>query len=175
MAIPRSRYALAFSLSLSLSLSLYLSLSSFQGVLPFTARLDGANDGSAGDFAILLTTFGGVFMAALATVRYVTRGYIFHAEELKWEWLGDDSVLVTKFGDEVIGTVVLGWEKGEKGTRRKKSGKGIVRGWTVRLKYRHKGVGRVLLEEAVKLVNEKGGDGIEFAEDHASMLDEIYL
>ena len=114
-------------------------------------------------------------MVALATVRYVTRDYIFHAEELKWEWLGDDSVLVTKYGNDVIGTVVLGWEKGEKGTRRKKSGKGIIRGWTVRLKYRHKGVGRALLEEAVKLVNERGGDGIEFAEDHASMLDEIHF
>jgi len=128
-----------------------------------------------GDLALLFTTFGGVFMVALAMVRYITREYIFHAEGLKWDWLGDDSVLVTKFGDEVIGTVVLGWEKGEKGTRRKKSGKGIVRGWSVRLKYRHKGIGRALLEEAVKLVNEKGGDGIEFAEDHASMFDEVYL
>lgn len=117
---------------------------------------------------MLFTTFSGVVISFLAAIQFITRGYIFHAERLKWEWLGEDTVLVTKFGDEVIGAVVLGWEKGEKGTRRKKSGRGIVRAWTVRLKYRHKGVGRALLEETVKLAGERGGDGIEFAEDHAS-------
>lgn len=123
-----------------------------------------------GDWTVLLTTAGGVIMALLAAVQWLTRGYIAHAESFKYEWLGDDTVLVTKFGDEIIGTVVLGWEKGEKGSRRKRSGKGIVRAWTVRLRYRHKGIGRALLEEAVKIVGEKGGDGIEFAEDHASEL-----
>lgn len=120
------------------------------------------------DLTIIFTTLSGLIMTYLATVRLVTRGYIAHAEELKWEWLNDDTVIITKFGDDVIAVVVLGWEKGEKGTRRKKSGRGIIRAWTVRYKYRHKGVGRALLEETVKLVGERGGDGIEFAEDHAS-------
>lgn len=119
---------------------------------------------------MVFTTVAGVAVSFLAAVQYLTRGYLFHAEKLKWEWLGEDTVIVTKFGDEVIGAVVLGWEKGEKGTRRKKSGRGIVRAWTVRLKYRHKGVGQALLEETVKVVGERGGDGIEFAEDHASKL-----
>jgi GNAT superfamily N-acetyltransferase len=117
---------------------------------------------------IILTTFSGIIMSYLATIRVLTRGYVTHAEKLKYSWLDDTTVIVTKFGEEIIGTVVLGWEKGEKGSRRKKSGRGVIRAWTVRLKYRHKGIGRALLEETVKVVGEKGGDGVGFAEDHAS-------
>ena len=43
-----------------------------------------------------------------------------------------------------------------------------MRGWTVKLKYRGKGVGKGLLEEAVKVAGERGADGIVFAADHAS-------
>lgn len=38
----------------------------------------------------------------------------------------------------------------------------------MKLKYRGKGVGEGLLEEAVKVAGEKGADGILFAGDHAS-------
>lgn len=46
----------------------------------------------------------------------------------------------------------------------------VIRAWSVRQKYRRKEVGSALLEDAIKLGNEKGwtSDGIEFAEDHAN-------
>jgi len=46
----------------------------------------------------------------------------------------------------------------------------VIRAWTVKLKYRHKGIGESLLEEAVKIAGEKGADGVVFDTDHASKL-----
>ena len=124
------------------------------------------------DLPVIFTTFGGLVMAGLVGVRTVTKGYIARAEDIGFDWLGDgdNTLIVTRFGDITVGACVVGWERGEKGTRRKKSGRGLVRAWTVKLRYRRRGVGRALLEEAVDLVNQKGGDGIVFADDHASML-----
>jgi hypothetical protein len=125
---------------------------------------------SSSDLPLLFTTAAGVVMASFAAVKWMSSGYIEHAESINWNWLvADDQVLITKFGDEVIGTCVLGWEKGEgRGNRRKTWGKGVVKGWAVRMRYREKGVGSALLEEAVKVVEKKGGDEIIFADDHAS-------
>jgi len=121
------------------------------------------------DLAIILTTGAGLTMVALVTVRWLTGGYLFEAEEINWDWLGDDQILITKFGDEVIASLVLGWEKGEgRGNRRKKWGRGVIRGWAVRLRYRGKGVGTELLEEAVRNVERRGGEEIVFADDHAN-------
>lgn len=125
-----------------------------------------------------LMILGGVSMTILALVRYSTREYIFAAEEIKREWIGeDDSVIVTKYGDEIIGTAVISWEEsatsssgGKKRPGKNSNIKGVLRGWTVRLRYRNKGVGRALLEEAVDLVRSKGGEELEVAEDHANSL-----
>jgi GNAT superfamily N-acetyltransferase len=119
------------------------------------------------DLVQIFISFGGISMAALAATRYLTRHYIFAAEDLKWSWLDEtDTMLLTRFGKEAIGVLVLAWEKGEK--KRKKSGKGLIKAWTTKLRYRHKGVGRALLEEAVEIVNQRGGYDIDFTEDHAS-------
>jgi len=118
------------------------------------------------DLPLVLTTFGGLSMVGLVAVRYLTGRYIFLAESINWEWLGDDTLLITKFGDQVIGALVLAWVSAE-GKRRRKGGRGSIRAWTVKLKYRGKGVGTALLEEAAKLTGERGGECIEFAEDHA--------
>ncbi|KAK3067106.1 hypothetical protein LTS18_001305 [Coniosporium uncinatum] len=108
-------------------------------------------------------------MSALVAIRFFTRHYIFLAEETEWAgWLGEDQVLVAKWGDEVIGACVLGWLRDEGKGKRRKSGRGEIRAWTVRLKYRGKGVGRGLLEEAVEVVNRKGGEWLDFAEGHAN-------
>jgi ribosomal protein S18 acetylase RimI-like enzyme len=123
---------------------------------------------SRGDVFIAGTTCAGVIMTGLAAYRYLTQDYLFAAESINWEWLGDAEVIVTKFGEEVIGTVMVEWVSGEGRQKRKKSWRGEIRAWTVRLKYRRKGVGGALLEEAVKEAKKKGAETIEFADDHAS-------
>jgi hypothetical protein len=122
----------------------------------------------ASDVPLLFTTAAGITMGFLVTVRWLTQGYLFHAEEINWDWLADDQILITKFGDDIIGALVLRWEKGEGRGNRKKKGRGVIRAWTIKLRYRGKGVGAGLLEDAVKAVEKRGGDEIVFADDHAS-------
>ena len=114
------------------------------------------------------TTCAGVIMAALAGARYTTKGYLYAAEEISWEWLGDADIMITKFGEEVIGTVIVDWVSGESRQKRKEAWKGEILAWTVKRKYRNKGVGSALLEETVKEAKKKGAETIEFAENHAS-------
>ncbi|EOD51279.1 putative acetyltransferase protein [Neofusicoccum parvum UCRNP2] len=126
-----------------------------------------------GDLPVVLTTAAGVTMALLVAVRLATSGYIHHAESVNWSFLDEaaDSVIVTRFGGQVIGALVLGWagpsSTGNKAARRRK-GRGVIKAWTVKLRYRGKGVGTGLLEEAVKETVRRGGEGVEFAEDHAN-------
>lgn len=80
-------------------------------------------------------------------------------------------MLVTRFGEEVIGVCLVEWVSGETGSgraKRKRAWRGEIRAWTVRLKYRGKGVGSALLEVAVGEARRKGAAGLEFAEGHAS-------
>ena len=122
--------------------------------------------GMYGRFALTAT---GLVILTCAFVRQVTMNYASAAEDFSMMWLVDDQILVSKFGGAVIGALVFGWEKGEgRGNRRKKWGKGVVRAWTVKQKYRGKGVGTELLEDAVRETAKRGGDEIVFAEDHAS-------
>lgn len=119
------------------------------------------------DIGKVFTTSAGLLMAAMATVRWLTNPYILAAEETHIGLLDDADVLVTKFGEEIIGAVIMGWVNGEtKGKRRK--WRAEIRGWAVRIRYRGKGEGVALLTEAVILAKKKGADGIEFAPDHAS-------
>jgi GNAT superfamily N-acetyltransferase len=121
---------------------------------------------------LIATTVGGMTMSFLIAVRWATARYLTLAEDINWEWLGEDKLIVVKWGEEVIGALVLGWAdsdaaKKPRGGRRRR-GKAVVRAWTVRTKYRGKGVGEGLLEEAVKVAGERGADGILFEGDHAS-------
>ncbi|KAF2659198.1 hypothetical protein K491DRAFT_689553 [Lophiostoma macrostomum CBS 122681] len=124
------------------------------------------------DILILGTTAGGITMAALVAVRLAVGGYLSYAEEINMDWLGDDRVIVVTWGEEIIGSLVLGWADNSEGAKkrgtRRRRGKAVVRAWTVRLKYRGKGVGEGLLEEAVKIAGERGADGIIFDRDHAN-------
>ncbi|KAF2248744.1 hypothetical protein BU26DRAFT_518961 [Trematosphaeria pertusa] len=124
------------------------------------------------DLYLLGTTIGGITMACLTAVRFATGGYLTLAEEINWDWLGDDRLIVVKWGEEVIGALVLGWADAEAAKKlrggRRRRGKAVVRAWTVKLKYRGKGVGEGLLEEAVKVAGERGADGIVFERDHAN-------
>jgi hypothetical protein len=134
------------------------------------------------DVGILFTTGGGVTMALFLACRMVTGGYISAAEALSWGFLQDeetaeeDVVIGATFGEEVIGALVLRVENakagGKRGGKRAKAQacNAIIRAWTVRLRYRNKGVGRGLLEEAVRLARERGGRDVKvgFARDHAN-------
>ncbi|KAF2121570.1 hypothetical protein BDV96DRAFT_609598 [Lophiotrema nucula] len=116
------------------------------------------------------TTAGGMLMIYLVAVRMATAGYLALAENINWEWIGDDKLIIVKWGEDVIGALVLGWadEGQKKKNARRRRGKAVVRAWTVKLKYRGKGVGDGLLEEAVKVAGERGADGIVFDEGHAN-------
>lgn len=120
------------------------------------------------DNVAVATTCSGIIFACLAGVRILTQNYLWRAEKINWEWLGDADVIVTKFGDDLIGAAIVEWVSGESKTRRKKAWRGEIRGWTVKMRYRKKGVGAQLLEEAVKESKKKGAESLEFAEEHAS-------
>lgn len=138
------------------------------------------------DFGIALTLFAGVVMAYLLAIRYFTSGYIQIAESLGWDWLvspdtGDeDVVIVTRFGSELIGALFLrlepssspaGHHRGKRrGTQSLRGGKGVIRAWTTKLRYRGKGVGADMLQEAVRVTRERCGRDAEvgFAAEHAN-------
>ncbi|KAK0121647.1 hypothetical protein ONS95_009935 [Cadophora gregata] len=139
------------------------------------------------DLGIVFTTGAGVTMACLVAVRGATGGYLALAEEIGWGFVrsedgsGEEDLMVgSYFGEELIGALVLrlernggggspnGKRKGKGGG--KSGGNGVVRAWTVRNKYRGKGVGTELLEEAVRITKEKLGNsaGVGFAAEHAN-------
>jgi hypothetical protein len=135
------------------------------------------------DLALLFTTCAGVTMACLIAVRGMTSGYITLAEELSWKFIQneeneEDLLIGSRFGDDIIGALVLRLERPGLGTgnwnghgkKRAKGGKGVVRAWTVKMKYRGTGVGTELLEEAVKITRETLGNSAEigFAAEHAN-------
>ncbi len=129
------------------------------------------------DIPLLLCTFAGATMAALVAVRAATGDYLSKAEELTWRWLKpdgpnaeQDTILVTQYGDEVMAALVLRLPPSTPARKKRPAGKAYIRGWTVRLRFRGKGVGRALLEEAVLVARERAGKDVEvvFADDHAN-------
>ncbi len=131
------------------------------------------------DFPVFLTTTTGIIMAFLLAVRVASGPYLTHAENINWNWLVEGSslagnsdtnkknkgeeliVLVTKWGEEIIGALAMRLSKRDR--------RAYIKAWTVKLRFRGKEIGRGLLEEAVKIaVSEKGCRGIEFEEEHAS-------
>jgi GNAT superfamily N-acetyltransferase len=138
---------------------------------------------SADDVGIFLTTAAGITMAGLITVRGVTGDYLAQAELMNFGFLKEDKlpseeedlVVVEKYGDTIVGALVLRLEAKDAGSPRKgrgkakKGGQALVRAWTVLLKYRGKGVGMGLLEKAVDVARERLGKEVEvgFAEGHA--------
>ncbi len=116
-------------------------------------------------------------MAGLVGVRWAGSRYIGLAEGVNWDsWVdggGEEDVwVVTRWGEDVVGVVVLRFVREEGLVRGRRKGgrlRGMIRAWTVKLRYRRKGVGRGLLEEGVKVCVGRGVDVMEFAGDHASM------
>lgn len=124
------------------------------------------------EWLVVGTTIGGITMTFLIFIRWMTGGYIGLAEDIDMDWLSDDRLIVVKWGEDIIGALVLGWADNDAAKKRgrRRRGKAVIRAWTVKLKYRHKGIGESLLEEAVKIAGEKGADGVLFDTNHASKL-----
>ena len=133
--------------------------------------------GSSSDLALVGTTWAGCVMAGLLLVRWVTHGYLDMAEEVgTWKWLykgrRDDEIIMTKFGNRVIGVLILRIGRGEssptsRGNRNKKKSFASIRAWVVVPRYQRKGIGGGLLEEAVRICRERGCTPT-FADDHAN-------
>ena len=130
----------------------------------------------------LMTSAGGTIMIELAAVRYFTRGYIFAAETINWNWLLESppsanhsrSNSNSSNNGHKRGSSSNGHKRGRSNTTEepvimvtkwggeiigalvirvsKRERKAYVRAWTVLRRYRGKGVGRSLLEEGVKRV-----------------------
>ncbi len=146
------------------------------------------------DVGTALMLGSGSIMTYLIAIRFATSGYLRAAEGLTWDFLTpggqgsgepEDLVLGTRYGPDMVGALVLRLERpssdnntGSNGGRRKahsrqnslKGGKGVIRAWTTRLRYRGRGVGGDLLREAVRLTRERCGKDAEvgFAQEHAN-------
>ena len=129
-------------------------------------------------------------MTGLISVRYLVAGYIYEAERVgTWKWLketdegagqqGSSEVLVTRFGEEIIGCLVYRTQSSDpEKSPAKKSRKNatadagnvkcMIRAWTVRQRYRGREIGLGLLEEVVRVCREKGWQGPEFDANHAN-------
>jgi hypothetical protein len=142
-------------------------------------------DGTRGSYGIIATTYAGIIMAVLLSVRWASGGYIDLAEDVgTWKWLDKgsttgkvDDIILTKFGEEAIGALVLRRVRSDDGgniaaprKRRQNSAgsKGVIRAWTVKNRYRRKGIGLGLLEEAIKVCVDRGWSGPAYADDHAN-------
>ncbi|KAF2219112.1 hypothetical protein BDZ85DRAFT_206664 [Elsinoe ampelina] len=133
---------------------------------------------SSSDVGIVATTLAGVAMAALVSVRWACGGYIDAAERVGEGWIEGRDVWVSRYGEEIIGAVVVGWEDGGGAGRRRGSSasdngregrrrRAEIVAWTVRLRYRGKGIGEGLLEAVVDEARARGGE-VGFAEGHAN-------
>jgi ribosomal protein S18 acetylase RimI-like enzyme len=172
-----------------------LSLSAVVALLAMVINI--LYKGNLSDWALVGTTGTGVVMAVLISVRWAVGGYVDEAERVgTWAWLNggrdntmvgkEDDVLLTRFGNEVIGAIVFRGVReaadpgpaGPKKSRRQPLGasakansgvRAVIRAWTVKQRYRGRGVGTGLLEEVIKVIKERGwGAGIGFADDHAN-------
>ncbi|KAK1531393.1 acetyltransferase [Colletotrichum paranaense] len=144
-----------------------------------------------GDIGLAFTLFSGVIMTYLLAIRWATSGYLPLAEQMSWSFIRphpdasadeEDLVLGTRFGNELVGALVLHLEPASPavastfGSRRRnkassfRGGKGIIRAWTTKLRYRGKGVGTDMLDEAVRITRERCGKDAEvgFALEHAN-------
>ncbi|KAH8808832.1 acetyltransferase [Xylogone sp. PMI_703] len=135
------------------------------------------------DVGAFVTTWSGLTMGVLVLIRGQTSGYIHLAEAFGWNFARnpdteeEDIIIGSRYGEQLIGAAILRLERAggssAPSTRRKssyKGGKGVIRAWTVRIRYRRAGVGTELLEEAVRVTREKCGKDAEigFAAEHAN-------
>lgn len=125
----------------------------------------GANVGK--DITTMITIYPGIVITYLVAIRYFTSSYIRIAEETDWlDWLKsndvEDSIIGARFGEEIIGAVVLRLNKSDNTA--------LIRGWTTKSRYRRRGLGGDVLRESIKIAKRALGRDctVEFADDHAN-------
>ncbi|KAG5953706.1 hypothetical protein E4U53_003498 [Claviceps sorghi] len=140
------------------------------------------------DASRALMLASGLTMLYLAAIRFVSSSYAALADKMNQDWLRadyggqDDLVLGAKSGSLLVGALVLRLEPNKRSctstpSKRKnrsrsaslKGGKGIIRAWAMTPSHRGKGIGKELLDEAVRYTKDKCGKDaqIGFALEHA--------
>lgn len=154
-----------------------ITIAAYIGLLAVTTQLLYK---TRADLGVLFTTVAGVTMACLVGVRSATAGYITLAEDMSWKYLqnedgSEDIIIGSRYGEDVIGALILRLERGcqspsKRKAKNKSGGKGVVRAWTTKMRYRGTGIGTDLLQEAVRVTREKLGNSAEigFAAEHAN-------
>ena len=107
-------------------------------------------------------------LAGLGTIHYITHPYVSLASSITSSWLTppptspgkskseDPLILVSKYGDAIVGALVLRVVKRER--------KAYVRAWAVDKEYRGRGIGSSLLEQGVRVAWGRGARAVGFEE-----------
>ncbi|KAG5980208.1 hypothetical protein E4U55_004281 [Claviceps digitariae] len=140
------------------------------------------------DASRALMLASGLTMLYLAAIRSLSSTYATLADNMDQDWLQsdyggqDDLILGAKAGPLLVGALVLRLEPNKRAStsspyKRKnrsrsaslKGGKGIIRAWTIAPSHRAKGIGKELLNEAVRYTKDKCGKDAQvgFAQAHA--------
>ena len=113
----------------------------------------------------------GMIMCVLAGIRYLVKPYQDLAEQINWIWLGDDEMMIAKYGETVIGSCIyrIEFSNGKKGSSSSSSSSNskrlLIRAWTTRPRERRRGIGRGTLEKVVEIAKQKSCQSVEFAPD----------
>ncbi|GAB0138836.1 hypothetical protein EsDP_00007058 [Epichloe bromicola] len=156
-------------------------------------RLAYAN-GTERDASRALLLASGLAMLYFAAIRFLTSHYSTLADKIDRDWLRADGrggeqqhdvvdvVLGAKAGQVLVGALVLRLEPRRAPTaspskRRNRSrsaslkgGMGVIRAWTTTASHRGRGIGKELLDEAVRYTKDKCGKDarVGFAQEHAN-------
>ncbi|PFH62809.1 hypothetical protein XA68_11821 [Ophiocordyceps unilateralis] len=126
------------------------------------------------DLGACLVAVSGLVMAYLAAIRLYTAPFLRLAEGFDCASFVSgpngvqDVILVARFGDDIIGTLIL--RLPPSAAEVDMPAQGLIRAWTTRLRYRGKGVGADLLRYAVAATRAICGDtaSLAFDPDHAN-------
>ncbi|KAG5999945.1 hypothetical protein E4U21_006097 [Claviceps maximensis] len=142
------------------------------------------------DASRALMLASGLTMLYLAAVRFLSSTYATLADNMDQDWFRaghanvghDDLILGAKAGSLLVGVLVLRLEPNKRAStsspfKRKnrsrsaslKGGRGIIRAWAVTPSHRGKGIGKQLLDAAVRYAKDKCGKDAQvgFAQEHA--------
>lgn len=164
--------------------SLVALLSSWAAIYRFVYM----SDMEERDASRALMLASGLTMLYLAAIRFLSSTYATLADSMDRNWLRapyggqDDLILGAKVGPLLVGALVLRLEPSKRAStvsphKRKnrsrsaslKGGKGIIRAWTMASSHRERGIGKELLNEAVRYTKDKCGKDAQvgFAQEHA--------